>query len=281
MNKNIDTELYKGQAQSFVNSYEFDKAIVIYKRLIIMNPKSYDNHDRWARIRSNQGEYQLSELKFREVLALDLQNHAALNSLGIVLSKQGKYDQAISLYKKGLEMRPNHFEIAHNIAIAYTLKSDYEEAVEWYGKALKLNPSDESIHNCMGYLRFLQGKFQEAILKFDDAIKHNPQSELPYFNKVITLFCQSGIEEESRNAFELGVQAFTGGTTEKLHQLKTCVKDYNREVDRVRKELERDDLESEVGIHLEKIHKGLKYILGLLRSQIENLKTICILFEVD
>jgi len=282
MNKNIDAAFYRRQAHELVSIYEFDKAIVLCKRLITMNPKLYDNHYFWARTRSNQGEYRWSELKFREVIALNPRDHGALNTLGIVFSMQGKYDQAISVFQRALEVCPENRDLPLNLAITFTKKGDYEEAVKWYGKALEVSPSDVSTHNCMGYLYFLQGKFQEAILKFDDAIQNNPRYEIPYFNKAITFFCQSGMKEEYRTAFELGIQALTGDNSQKLHRLKISVKNYNSEINRVRKESERDDLTPDARLNLEKIQKGFEYVLDRLAIEMEKLENDSkFLFEDD
>jgi len=274
MDRNIDTAFKKRQAHELVNTYEFDKAIVLCKRLITMSPKLYDNHYFWARTRGDQEEYRLSELKFREVTILNPQNPLAFNNMGIALSKQGKYEQAISSYKKGLEISQNHLDMTYNIAIAYTKKGDYEEAVEWYEKALKLSPYDASTHNCIGYLYFLQGKFWEAISKFDNAIQNNPQYEMPYYNKAIALFCELGIGEEPNEAFRLGVKALSGGYNQKLHRLKASLNNYNSELNRVKKELDRPDLKSEARLNLEKIQKGFEFVLNGLAIEAEKFENL-------
>ena len=275
MDKNIDTAFYKDQAQDLLNSYESDKVVVIYKRLIAMTPKVHKHHYYWGRIRGDQEKYQWSELKFREAIILDPQDSYTLNNLGIIFSKQGKYDEAISIFQRALEIPPRNPSLLLNLAITLTKKGDYEEALEWYGKALEGRPSDEYIHNAMGYLWFLQGKYKEAILKFNDAIKYDPWYEMPYFNKAMTFFCQSGREEESKSAFEFGIQAIAGGNVKKFHTLKTSVNNYNSEMNRVLKELEyTEDVGSGVRVNLEKIQKGLEYILGLLAVEVEKLENL-------
>ncbi len=275
MDKSLDTGFFQNQAQDLLNSYESDKAVVIYKRLIAMTPKFPKHHYYWARIRGYQEKYQWSELKFRETIILDPQDPYTLNTMGIVFSNQGKYDEAISVFLKALETPQLNPDVLLNLAITLTKKGDYEQALEWYGKALEANPLDGYIHNAMGYLWFLQGKYTDAVLKFDDAIKHDPSDEMPYFNKAMVFFYQSGMEEESKSAFELGIQALRGGSVQKLHTLKASVNTYNSEMSRVTKEREyAENLEPEVRVNLEKIQKGLEYILGLLVVEIEKLENL-------
>ncbi len=274
MNKNIDKSFYRDHSYEFLNKYDFDKAVVICKRMITMDPKFYDHHYSWARTRGDQEEYRKSELKFRKVIVLNPQNPLAFNNLGIALSKQGKYDQAISTYKRGLEISQNHLDVTYNIAIAYTKKGAYEEAVEWYEKALKLSPNDGSTYNCIGYLCFLQGKFKEAILKFEDAIKNYPSYEMPYYNKAIALFCQLGVEEEANDAFRMGIKALSGGYTQKIHRLKATVNNYKSELNRVKKELECGDLRPEARENLGKIQKGFEYVLNGLAIEIEKFENL-------
>ncbi len=274
MDKSINTEFYRGQGEEFLGSYEPDKAVVICKRLIAMDPKVKRYHYWWARIRWGQERYRWSELKFRETIILDPQDPDVLNKMGIVFSNQGKYDEAISVFQKALKIPQRKPDVLLGLAITLTKKGDYEEALEWYGKALEANPLNSSIHNSMGYLSFLQGKYTDALLKFDDAIKHGPLGEFSYFNKAMTLFCQSGMEEESRNAFEFGIQAITNGNVQILHTLKASVNNYNSEMNRVTKEMEHaEDLGPGVRVNLEKIQKGLEYILSLLVVEIEKLES--------
>jgi len=195
--------------------------------------------------------------------------------MGIVFLNQGIYDEAISVFQKALEIPPKNTDALLNLAITLTEKGDYEKALEWYGKALEANPLDGYIHSAMGYLWFLQGKYTDALLKFDDAIKYGPLDEMPFFNKAMTFFCQSGMEEASKSAFEFGIQAITGGNVQKLHTLKASVNTYNSEMNRVTKELvECADSGSEVRVNLEKNQKGLEYILGLLAVEIEKLENL-------
>jgi len=271
MNKNLDMAFYQRQSRNFANKAEYDKTVVIYKRLLTINPKSYQSHYFWAWVQNTQENYRHAELKYREVIVLNPQNYVALRNMGISLLNQGKYDQAISFLKRGLEIRPDHDDLLYNLAVAVTKIGDYEEALKLCERALKVRPSNISLHNWVGYLYFLQGKYKEAILKFDDVIQKEPRYTMPYFNKVIALFCQNDTEEEAKKAFEFRIEVVTGRRPQKRHLLEIPVKNFHNEMNRVEKELERTHLGYEARANLTKIQKSFEFVLDLLKREIEKL----------
>jgi len=268
MNKLLDKRHYLYKSTAHSTNYEFDKELVVIKRLISIDPESYENHYSWARVRRDQEEYRYAGLKFRELAILNPRDHRAFNNLGICLAKQGRHDEAITAYKKGMELNTN-LDILHNMAITFTQKGDYEQASEWYAKALALSPSDEMIHNCLGYSYFLQGKYEAAIEKFNDAISHDPRYCVAFFNKAIVLFCQNNLEENSEEVLRNGILTLTGGNQQKVQRLKSCIRLYESELNLVQRDLE--SLGEILGRkdHLESLKRGFEYILDMLRREIE------------
>jgi len=268
MDKRLEKRFYQNKYQTYATNLEFDKAVLVSKRLISLDPKCYDHHYSWARIRSDQEEYRLAGLKFREVSIRNPNDHQALNNLGICLAKQDKYDKAITAYKNGLEINRN-LDLMHNIAIAYTKKGDYGQASDWYAKALEISPRDESLHNCLGYLYVLQGKYEEAIMKFNDAIHSNVRYCMSFFNKALAMFCQGGLEEESIEAFKNGILAVSVGSQQKVLRLKSCMRNYKNELNRAVDNLKRPGMSLERKGNLVNLIKGLEYVLDLLKIETE------------
>jgi len=268
MNKSLDKRCYFRRSAAHSANCEFDKELVIFKRLISLDPKCNDHHLSWARIRKDKEEYRYAELKFRELVIMHPKGHRAFNNLGKCLAKQNKHEEAIVAYKKGLNIKISD-ELLLNLAITFTQKGDYEQASECYTKALNLNPLDELIHNCLGYSYFLQGKYEAAIEKFNDAISHDPRYCVAFFNKALVLFCQSSLEEDSKEVFLKGIFALSGENQQKVQRLKGCMRLYMSEMSRVEGHLQSPEMNSDRKNHLENLKKGFEYILDMLRRQIE------------
>jgi len=266
MDKTLDRIYYIRKSKLHSMNDRFDQELVVIKRLISIDPKSYENHYSWARVRRDQDEDSYAGLKFRELAILNPRDHRAFNNLGICFANQGRYDNAIIVYNKAMEITTN-VELLNNMAITFTKMGDYEQASEYYAKALALRPSDEYLHNCIGYLHFLQGKYKAAIAKLDDAISYEPGYCLPYFNKALVLFCQNGLEDESKEVFRKGVLTLSGRKQQKLQRLRSNIRLYSSELSGITRELESSGVTLDRKNQLENLKKGFEYILDLLEKE--------------
>jgi len=271
MNKSKDERHYAYKSAIHSTNYEFDQELVVVKRLISIDLRCYENHYSWALVRRDQEEFHYAGLKFRELAIRNPRDHRAFNNLGISFAKQGKHDEAINAYKKSMEIQVN-IDNLYNMAITFTQKGEHEQASEWFAKALKKSPSDEMIHNCLGYSYFLQGKYKSAIEKFDDAISHDARSCVAFFNKALALFCQNDLGGESEEVFRNGVLTLSEENQQKIQRLKSCIRLYDSELSKVKRDLESSGVTVERKDQLENLKRGFEYILDLLRKENEEVE---------
>lgn len=92
---------------------------------------------------------------YREVLARDPQNAAALQNLGNVLLDAGQIDQAIRAYQQALQISPQS-GLYFNLAMAFLRQKEYEKALSNYQQAVRLDPNYAAAHHglavCYYYL---------------------------------------------------------------------------------------------------------------------------------
>lgn len=102
-----------------------------------------------------QKQYEEAANAYRQVLARDPQNTAALQNLGNVLLDVGEIEQAISIYQQAIQISPNS-GLYYNLAAAYLRQKQYEKARTAYQEAVRLEPNYAAAHHglavCYYYL---------------------------------------------------------------------------------------------------------------------------------
>lgn len=79
---------------------------------------------------------------YREVLAIDPHQPAALSNLGILLADSGQYDDAIVEYRKALDLLPGNANVETNLGLAYYKSGRMKKAAELFAQARERAPGD-------------------------------------------------------------------------------------------------------------------------------------------
>jgi tetratricopeptide (TPR) repeat protein len=172
-------------AQQYFANGEFDKAAILYERLIVKNPNSfvYDN--------LLVCYYRLNHLDDAEKLTRkqakkfgDMPIYAVDHAL--VLQKQGN-EKAKKAFEKIIKDLPINTEIINRTATAFSKRELYEYALEAYKRGRSLTGDPNLWHQEMGQLYAKMGQKSDMLdefldgLLFDEALGENIQAQLqPY-----------------------------------------------------------------------------------------------------
>ncbi|MEJ5259495.1 MAG: tetratricopeptide repeat protein [Anaerohalosphaeraceae bacterium] len=99
--------------------------------------------------------YDQAAQAYRQVLARDPQNTAALQNLGNTLLDAGQIDEAVAAYQKAVQINPAP-GLYYNLAVAFLRQKKYEKALSSYQQAVQLDPNYAAAHHglavCYYYL---------------------------------------------------------------------------------------------------------------------------------
>jgi|GEM_PF-878302 len=109
MNKIFDEEIYSTMAYNYYVEGRYEDSIVELKKVIRLNPQSYDDYYNW----------------------------------GVALQKAGRYEEAIERLRKTIELKPDYASAWYNIACAYSLQNTKPEALENLKRAIELDPTNK------------------------------------------------------------------------------------------------------------------------------------------
>jgi tetratricopeptide (TPR) repeat protein len=170
-----------------------------------------------AAFRAHQAGHRVeAERSYRDVLAVEPRNSAALHLLGALLHQSGRTDEAISLIhqaiaieprnpdyhynlgtillstgraaeaveqlKKAVALKPNYAEAQFELGNAYARTGSWEDAAANFRRVLNAKPADAAALNNLGMALREQGKNDEAIELWQRAVAKAPSFALAHMN---------------------------------------------------------------------------------------------------
>ena len=132
-----------------------------------------------------------SEVLWRHTLAVDPNNSAAHQGLGVLLLRRGRTDQAIEHFGHALELRPRDSELLDDLAAAYVAKGDINQAIVEWRKSVELWGGDANAQRELGVALLNRGQTSEAIPHLRNAVMLAHDSPKAHYN-LGTAFLQSG-----------------------------------------------------------------------------------------
>ena len=94
------------EGSNLVNKQQFDQAIVVFSKVIDLDPKWAEAWNKRATVLYMVGEFQKSQDDIDKVLELEERHFGALAGQGLVNIKLENYDKAIMSYKKAQQIYP-------------------------------------------------------------------------------------------------------------------------------------------------------------------------------
>ena len=95
------------EGSTLVNKKKFDQAIVVFSKVIDLDPKWAEAWNKRATVLYMVGEFQKSQDDIDKVLELEERHFGALAGQGLVNIQLENYDKAIISYKKAQQIYPN------------------------------------------------------------------------------------------------------------------------------------------------------------------------------
>lgn len=145
-----------------------------------LNSNMFEAHLALARLYKEQGNYELSTIRYR----LAIENHpldsTIWTELGQVYQAMGDDAKAENAFRKALSISTDEVDSSNphmQLGLEYLNRKDYEKAIEELGKAVKIDPKNEVVHYRLGtaYLNLgeikrTSGQEKEAVKYFKSAI---------------------------------------------------------------------------------------------------------------
>jgi tetratricopeptide (TPR) repeat protein len=86
------------------------------------------------------GDYNIAEVLYRQVLSLDQNHPYALNNLGVLQMIQKMPEKAIVLFERAASLKGDYVHPYYNLACLYAKQNKVEESLRYLQKAIAIKP---------------------------------------------------------------------------------------------------------------------------------------------
>jgi tetratricopeptide (TPR) repeat protein len=152
----------------------------------------------------NSGQPGNAEKLFRQILAVEPDQPAALHLLGVLAHRAGQSDDGLRLINRALALQPDYLAAHNNLGNILRDLGRLEEAERSYRRAIELQEDYAQAHANLGLVLFNQGNTEAAITSLRQALALEP--EYPdALNNLGNALQQSGEPTEAVRCFEKAI----------------------------------------------------------------------------
>jgi tetratricopeptide (TPR) repeat protein len=125
-------------------------------------------------LRFDQHDLAAAEQDSRKAIALDPENAAAYNTLGLILRQKNQIEEALAAFGEAIRVSPQYFKAHLNRGETRYRQGDQAGALADFEKAIEIAPKEAWGYNDRGWARRTQGDFDGAIADFKKALELDP-----------------------------------------------------------------------------------------------------------
>jgi tetratricopeptide (TPR) repeat protein len=169
----VNADAYDLLGVAYVNEKDFPGALEAFQHALKLAPNSLRTRNSIANVYFVQGELDLAEQEFRDVLRVAPGNRDANYNLGLVLLAQGAPAKAIPYFQR---VRPANRESKFSLARAYLLAGRSAEGLKSATELSNENKNDIQLHFTLGVLLASQKQYRAAQLELEKANALQPET---------------------------------------------------------------------------------------------------------
>jgi Tfp pilus assembly protein PilF len=170
-------EGYYGRGLSYLQSKDYEKALVEFQRSMNTDPKYKMSYYATGMVYDLMGKYSDAEKYYKESIDIDAEFSDAHNALGTIYMKQKKWKEAIKSFQRALSNKmystPNISYV--NMGDVYMTLEDYPKAVESYREAKRFASQDYIMYR-LGMALIKAGSTKEAITELQEGVALTPKN---------------------------------------------------------------------------------------------------------
>jgi len=173
----VDLNTYLKQAYAYAKAKQLDSAILIYDKILEINPNLIPAKSNKATALAEQKKYRQASKLYKEIIAADPNYYFSHLNLANIYSRQKKHNKAIESLRMAEKLDPHrHYTYSLWADVLLNLKQ-YDLAQEKANQAYAIKDDDAEILDTMGAIASRQGRHEEAKNYFIEAFSLEPQSK--------------------------------------------------------------------------------------------------------
>jgi len=156
----LSEEVLIRKAKEEIGLENYANALIIFSKILELNPKNLNVLIWKANLQNNTGDYQGAIDSYSELIKLVPHNESIWNLRGDAKEKIADYKGAINDWSEGIKLDPDNFQRAINV----------------FSKEIKLNPDNPVLFLLRGNVKYYSADFQGAINDYYQAVQLNQKA---------------------------------------------------------------------------------------------------------
>ena len=148
---------------------EYDKATLVFKRIVEMQPQTVEQWTDLARHYIYSEDYDSATAVLSQAAEAMPDSSEIYLYWGTALESTKRYDEAIAVYQRGLEHRPDAVELYLYWGLALEQQDAWAAAIDVYSQALAVSPGEAALHVRWGISLGRQGQWEAALAQYETA----------------------------------------------------------------------------------------------------------------
>jgi len=180
-----------------------EKAIEIFKKIIVMEPDASASHLSLGNAHIATGDYESAEAAYEDAITIDPPDaDVYYNRLGMTYLRAGEYARAGAAFDKAIGRRGDEPLYHCNRGDVLVMEGKLDDAAAAYEKAAALNPESRGAYlNRLGNTLYREKQYLRAIETFRGAVTAEPLN--PFFHlHLARSYEAAGFPEEAARAGE-------------------------------------------------------------------------------
>ena len=170
------SELYK-EAVAADERAELDKAIALYKQLLVLQPGSLLAHSNLGADLASTGRYAEAVTEYQQALKIEPKNRVVRLNLALARYKQGEIQKAAETLAALHQEDPSNKQILYLLADCYLRLGRDSDVIELLTPVHKADHNDEAVQYALGTAYIREGKIPEGQAVIDPILKNGNTPE--------------------------------------------------------------------------------------------------------
>lgn len=154
---------------------QLDLAEAVYREILQKQPRQFDALQLLATIAAQRHQSDEAVALFDRALAIKPDHAASYNNRGIALRNLGRLDEALASYDKAIRLKPDYVDALNNRGIALREQKRAEAALASYDQALAIRPAHAEVLFNRGEVLLELQRPQAALHSFESALAARPR----------------------------------------------------------------------------------------------------------
>ena len=198
-------DYFRYLADEFTKAKRYDDAILLYKKLVAMDPGEDSVLLSLAWAYHDSGRLEDAIVCFERLLSVELERRVftgfAFDELVRIFKERGEYERLLDICERAAAAQPDDIALLNDLGDAYLKAGKASESLRVFRKMAEMEPDASATYCRLGNALVQAGDLDDAEAAYRRAVEIDPSETGNFYNKLANVYCNEGHDERAERAF--------------------------------------------------------------------------------